>query len=62
VIESTSLGAAFLAGLNCGFWRDAEELSRSHSLERLFTPDMDAETRDSLLAGWDKALRQAMAD
>ncbi len=62
VIESTSLGAAFLAGLNCGFWRDAEELSRTHSLERLFTPDMDAETRDSLLAGWGKALRQAMAD
>jgi len=62
VIESTSLGAAFLAGLNCGFWRDAEELRRTRSLERLFTPDMDADTRESLLAGWAKALRQAMAE
>ena len=62
VIESTSLGAAFLAGLNCGFWRDAEELRRTRSLERLFTPDMDADTRESLLAGWAKALRQTMAE
>ncbi|MGB2906645.1 MAG: glycerol kinase GlpK [Candidatus Aminicenantaceae bacterium] len=60
VIESTSLGAAFLAGLGCGFWQDAEELSRTRVLERVFKPDMEPGTRAELLAGWEKALRQAM--
>jgi len=59
-IESTSLGAAFLAGLGCGFWQDAEELSRTRALERVFKPDMEPGTRAELLAGWERALRQAL--
>ncbi len=60
VIESTSMGAVFLAGLGCGFWKDAEELSRIRVLEREFRPNMVPVTRDALLAGWNRALRQAL--
>jgi len=60
VIESTSLGAAYMAGLAAGVWCDAHELSRLKKQEATFRPDMDDVTRQRLLAGWRKALRQAM--
>ncbi len=59
IIESTSLGAAYMAGLKSGFWEDSKELERIRSIEKEFTPSMDENTRHSLLAGWRKALRQA---
>ncbi|MCF7798077.1 MAG: glycerol kinase GlpK [Lentisphaeria bacterium] len=59
-IESTSLGAAYLAGLSTGFWSDAQSLKTQKRVERTFTPSMDAPTREELLAGWRHALRQAM--
>jgi glycerol kinase len=59
IIESTSLGAAYLAGLHAGVWKNPEELRTLKSLDRKFTPAMDAETRNVLLKGWKKALRQA---
>lgn len=60
VIESTSLGAAFLAGLKAGFWENNQELIESKSINRIFEPEMNPETRKQLLAGWQKALRQAL--
>jgi glycerol kinase len=60
MIESTSLGAAFLAGLKAGFWKNSDELGRLKSIEREFVPAMDDHKRDELLRGWKKALRQAM--
>jgi glycerol kinase len=60
VIESTSLGAAFLAGLGSGFWENADALKRTFRLERIFRPGMDPRIRDALLTGWSRALRQAM--
>ncbi|MEU6035051.1 glycerol kinase GlpK [Actinomadura sp. NPDC047616] len=56
VTESSSRGAAFLAGLATGFWRDQRELMDSFELERRFEPSMDQETSDRLYAGWKKAV------
>ena len=57
-VESTSRGAAFLAGLKAGFWKDSDELSRLKSVEKEFIPSMDDQKREELLRGWEKALRQ----
>lgn len=59
-IESTSLGAAFLAGLKAGFWQDCLELSQIKSTEMEFTPMMSAEVRKKFLSGWRHALKQAI--
>jgi glycerol kinase len=59
VIESTSMGAAYLAGLGSGFWDNAETLSRTRRVERVFNPKMDPHVRSALLSGWSRALRQA---
>jgi glycerol kinase len=58
VIESTSLGAAYLAGLQAGVWKSSEELSRLKRIEKEFVPSMPNNIRTDLLAGWRKALRQ----
>ncbi|MBN1928418.1 MAG: glycerol kinase GlpK [Chlorobiaceae bacterium] len=60
-IESTALGAACLAGLEAGVWSSADELRALNGVERVFTPAMPEAERASLLAGWQKALRQTLA-
>jgi len=59
-VESTSLGAAFLAGLGVGFWKDAHALAGIRRIDREFRPGMDPEDRRALLGGWRAALRQAL--
>lgn len=58
VVESTSRGAAFLAGLATGFWRDREQLTAAYRVEREFVPDMPPERREAMYAGWKKAVRR----
>ncbi|MEI7824749.1 MAG: glycerol kinase GlpK [Chlorobiaceae bacterium] len=58
--ESTSLGVAFLAGLQAGIWSSGAELRALQKVERTCIPAMDSETREELLAGWQKALRQTL--
>jgi len=60
MIESTSLGVAYLAGLKSGAWTSSKELKKLKKIEREFKPKMDSGARDELLQGWQKALRQAM--
>ncbi len=60
-IESTSLGVAYLAGLQTGVWQSSENLLALHKVQTTYTPAMEPETRDKLLNGWQKALRQTMA-
>jgi glycerol kinase len=57
--ETTALGAAFLAGLAVGFWRDQEEISRIWRSDRTFEPRMPASERDALLEGWSRAVDRA---
>jgi glycerol kinase len=54
--ETTALGAAFLAGLAAGFWPGTGELKRLRRIDRRFSPAMDPEKREKLLAGWHKAV------
>jgi glycerol kinase len=59
VRETTALGAAYLAGMGVGLWRDAETLRGLWRLERAFEPAMDAARRDALYAGWRRAVERA---
>jgi glycerol kinase len=56
VVETTAMGAAFLAGLGVGFWGSQAELGRACAIERRFSPRMKAEERDALYAGWQEAV------
>ncbi len=55
-IETTALGAAYLAGLHCGIYESPEDLASNWQLDREFTPSIDAEQRDQMLAAWQKAV------
>jgi glycerol kinase len=59
VIESTSLGAAYLAGLGVGVWKDTDELRALKRTEREFSPRVDSAERSRWTLGWERALRQA---
>jgi len=59
VVETTARGAAYLAGLATGFWADRAELTASYRVQRTFTPDMPAERRAAMYAGWQKAVGRA---
>ena len=56
-IETTSLGAAYLAGLATGFWSDMDDITENLKTDREFTASMNEEKRTKLLAGWKKAVR-----
>lgn len=55
-IETTSLGAAYLAGLATGYWENKEDVIKNWQVEKTFTPDMDDQKREELLTGWKKAV------
>lgn len=59
VSETTALGAAYLAGLGMGFWKDTNEIAAQWQTDRRFVPAMKSATRKKLTAGWDKALARA---
>ena len=54
--ETTALGAAYLAGLACGFWGSLEELRGKAVIEREFEPQLDEAAKEKLYAGWQKAV------
>lgn len=58
-IETTALGAAYLAGLAAGYWRNREEIRKNWALQRRFAPSMSPEERSDLWAGWKKAVSRA---
>lgn len=59
IIETTALGAAYLAGLACGVFRNTEELSELWQVERTFKPGLDAGQARQLMQQWEHAVRQA---
>jgi glycerol kinase len=61
VIETTALGAAYLAGLAMGVWRNLDELASQWQAERTFYPTMPRERAEALMAQWERAVRQASA-
>lgn len=60
VIETTALGAAYLAGLAVGYYKDLDEIRENWALGRTFTPAMDEAKREKLLRGWHKAVNLAL--
>ncbi len=60
-IETTALGAAYLAGLATGFFKDKEEISANWTLGRTFRSEITATRRDKLIKGWEKAVRCALS-
>lgn len=59
VTETTALGAAYLAGMAVGYWASQEEIAAQWAVERTFEPRMSADERDSLYAGWQRAVERA---
>lgn len=57
LIETTGIGAAYLAGLYTGFWKDKDELKTHMEIDQTFKTSMDSEKVNELLAGWNKAIK-----
>ncbi len=60
IIETTALGAAFLAGLATGFWKNEDELSNIRSIEKTFSPTVPFEISKKLYKGWQKAVSRIL--
>jgi glycerol kinase len=59
VIETTAMGAAYLAGLGVGLWSSPDVVRERAAVDRTFTPDMDPATRGERYAGWRRAVERA---
>ena len=59
VVETTSLGAAYLAGLAAGYWEGLDEIKENEQIDRIFTPAMAANMRGEMLENWHEAVRRA---
>ena len=59
VLETTALGAGYLAGLAVGYWKDAADVAANWKVDRVFQPAMDRGRAQQLLAGWNKAVERA---
>ncbi|MCI0822257.1 MAG: glycerol kinase GlpK [Chloroflexi bacterium] len=60
VVETTALGAAYLAGLAVGFWKDQEEIESMWSASRRYDPDMTDDSRQRLCGRWSRAVDRAL--
>ena len=60
VLETTALGAAYLAGLAIGYWKDMDELKEQWSLDNIFSAEMHEETAEALLTEWHKAVGRSL--
>ena len=58
-IETTAMGAAYLAGLAVGYWKDKEEVVKNWARDREFTPQIEEDTRAKKIKGWEKAVKYA---
>jgi glycerol kinase len=61
ITETTAIGAAYLAGLAVGFWKDLEEIQAQWQKEIVFSPKMEEQERNALSAGWKKAIQAAVS-
>ena len=58
-VETTAMGAAYLAGLAVGVWENLDDIQSNREVDRIFVPTVDGETRDSMLRGWHKAVERS---
>jgi glycerol kinase len=62
VIETTSLGAAYLAGLAVGYWKNSDEIKKCWKKDRVFTPRMPIKSAQRLYKGWLTAVKRTLTD
>lgn len=60
VTEMAALGAAYLAGLGVGFWNSREEIAKQWKVAKIYEPNMSADKREELYAGWKKAVQRSL--
>ena len=60
IVETTALGAAYLAGLAVGFWKDKEEIKKNWKLDKVFRPNMEDDTRNKLYRKWKRAVDRSL--
>ena len=58
-VESTAMGAAYLAGLAVGYWSNKEDISKNWEIDRTFVPEIPEEIRAKRIKGWNKAVKYA---
>ena len=61
ITETTALGAAYLAGLAVGFWKNVEEIQQQWQIDQSFDPAMESEKRNQLVNGWQRAVKASIA-
>src|SRR6187399_1898009 len=61
ITETTALGAAYLAGLAVGYWKNVEEIQKQWQVDKEFSPSMKDEKRNELVHGWQRAVKAAIA-
>ena len=54
------MGAAYLAGLAVGYWKDKEEVVKNWEIDKTFTPDIPDEKREEMISGWDRAVKMLL--
>lgn len=59
-VESTALGAAYLAGLAVSYWKDMDEIRSNAQIERIFEPQITEEEKNERVRGWEKAVRTSL--
>ena len=56
-VETTAMGAAYLAGLAVGYWKDLEDIKNNWMVDRTFVPVLEEKTRTERIQGWKKAVK-----
>ena len=59
ILETTALGAAFLAGLGVGFWSDIQDVRKSWREDAQFSPSMSQQQKEIFLSNWHEAVKKA---
>ena len=59
-VETTAMGAAYLAGLAVGYWKDQQEIRQNWAVDRRFEPEIEESSRESRVSGWRKAVKCTM--
>jgi len=58
-VETTAMGAAYLAGLAVGYWKDKDEVRKNWAIDKIFEPQISDEKREEMVNGWDKAVKRS---
>ena len=58
-VETTAMGAAYLAGLAVGYWKDKDEVRKNWAIDKIFEPQISDDKRAEMVEGWDKAVKRS---